>query len=78
MAVKEFIKVSVYSHVAVGVVYEVCHADEVVVEGLAGLDAALLVQSQHALQQVDELAAVHFLRQQLAALQIRRHVDLAT
>ncbi len=59
-----------------GVVDEVRHRDERVVERLARRDAPLLVQRQHALEQVNELAPVYLLRHQLAALQIRRHVDL--
>lgn len=39
-------------------------------------DASFLVHGQHALQEVDELAAVSFLRQQFTALQLR-HIDLA-
>lgn len=37
---------------------------------------AFLIDGQHALQQIDKLATIGLLRQQLAALQIRRHIHL--
>ena len=60
----------------VGVVEQVRQLDEGVAQRLAGSDAPLLVHRQHALQQIDELAPVHLLSQQLATLQFCWHVHL--
>ena len=58
------------------IVDKVGKGDERVVERLPWGDAPLLVKSQHALEQVDELSPIHFLRHQFTSFQVRWHVDL--
>ena len=59
-----------------GVVHQVYHLDEAVIVGVGRRDTSLLVQREHALEEVNELATVETLRHQLAAFQLRRYVDL--
>ena len=61
-----------------GVVHQVYHLDEAVIVGVGGRDASLLVQREHALEEVNELATIESLRHQLAAFKLRRHVDVDT
>ena len=59
-----------------GVVHQVYHLDEAVIVGVGRRDASLLVECEHALEEVDELSPVEPLGHQLAAFKLRRHVDL--
>ena len=52
------------------------HVDKCVLEGDVGLDAPLLIQLQHVLEQRDERSPVELLRYELDALELVGHVDL--
>ena len=59
-----------------GVVHQVYHLDEAVIVGVGRRDASLLIECEHALEEVNELASIESFGHQLAAFKLRRHVDL--